>query len=75
MATLRTAFMQTYHSGSPCFAFLSTLPCIISSLLNSNDPSASEEKEKMTDRFTKVSSSFEKIDRLFKSDKDKFMWI
>lgn len=75
MATLRTAFVQTYHSTSPGFCFLSTIPCLLSSLLNSSDHSTSEEKELPTREFTKVSCSFEKLDKLFRSDKDRFNWI
>lgn len=75
MATLRTAFMQTYHSTNPCFTFLSTLPCLLSSLLNSPDHSASEEKDHAGRKFAKVSCSFEKLDKIFRSDKDRFMSI
>lgn len=75
MATLRTAFVQTYHSTSSCFTFLSTLPCIISSLLNSSDHSASEQKELPSRKFLKVSCSFEKLDRIFRSDKNRILWI
>jgi hypothetical protein len=72
MATLRTAFMQTYHSTTPGFCFLYTIPCLLSSLFNSSDHPTSEEKELPRRKFTKVSSSFEKLDKLFRSEKDRF---
>ena len=75
MASLRNAFMQTYHSNSPCFNFLSTLPCVITSLLNTNDLSNPEDKEPFNRKLTKVSYSFEKIERILKSDQDRFLWI
>lgn len=75
MASLRNAFMQTYHSNNPCFNFLSTLPGVITSLLNTNDLSNPEDKEPFSRKLTKVSYSFQKIERIFKSDQDRLLWI
>jgi hypothetical protein len=75
MATLRTAFMQTYHSTNPCLTFLSTLPCLLSSLLTTNDPAPTDDNGPAARKFAKVSCSFDKLNKLFRSDKDRFMWI
>lgn len=38
MATLRTAFVQTYHSTNSCYSLLTTLPGILTTLLNCDEP-------------------------------------
>ena len=59
MASLRTAFMQTYASGNACLSFLHSLSSLLS--LNYDDRSAQETSHSHMLLTPSVSKSFKKI--------------
>lgn len=58
MATLRTAFVQTYQSGNSCFSLLTGLPSILQSLTNYDEKSSKEGLGSLATKGIKMTSSF-----------------
>lgn len=75
MASLRVAFVQTCQSGNPCFYLLSSISCLISSLLGLEDKSTQQAETSLTHKDNKRSAKFEKANSILKQSKQRSTWI
>ena len=72
MASLRTAFMQTYNCGNCGFSFLTSISCLLYSL--SNDE-CSTDNNLLPTRRSSAQTSFSNINRQLKFEKERSTWI
>jgi len=70
MATLRNTFLQTFHTNNNCFSFLTTIPCILTTLLNIEDPSSKDAESPSDSKKSAVSDSLTALTLFFKSGKN-----
>ena len=71
MASLRTAFMQTYSSSNSCLSFLHSLSSLLS--LNYDDRPSQESPRHHQILTQSVSNSFKSIEKTLKIAKDRSM--
>lgn len=69
MASLRTAFVQTYSAGNACLSFLHSISSLLS--LTYDDRSSQEANSNKMLLTPSVSHSFKKIENSLQTDKDR----
>ena len=73
MASLRTAFVQTYQTGHACFSFFTSFSCLLT--LTCDDRSAQDTSPPLSPRQTTVNSSFKCIRDHLKISQQRATWL